>query len=412
MTYKAWHGFCLCGEEDRFPPDAVPAEAPFCPLVFLVRRDGSVSRGIFAVSQLAEVYETEGIRCLCPCRAEAPETVPPGLAELVEKNGATVLNTSFSGGFSLLLHWTEKKKRGARITLVGLGDVGGTLLTGLILLGREIEEFAVYDPNAALCARYEMELNQILPLEDRPTPKLRVIGEDALFDCDLLVFTASRGVPGLDSGERDVRMAQWEANRALIAPYARRARQAGFQGIFCQVSDPVDLLAREVFLESNRSPGGELDCAGLLPEQIQGFGLGVMAARAEYYAGKEGIPFDNGRVYGPHGTGLLAANHWGKGYDPAISARLTALARDANLRVRELGFKPYIAPGLSSAAISLVRMLRGQTYYGSVPLGGVYFGCRSRRTRQGPAILREELSPLLMARLKETYRDLQGVDPS
>ena len=39
-------------------------------------------------------------------------------------------------------------------------------------------------------------------------------------------------------------------------------------------------------------------------------------------------------------------------YDDAVSRRLTDLTRTANLQVRELGFKPYIAPGLSSAAVS------------------------------------------------------------
>ncbi len=48
---------------------------------------------------------------------------------------------------------------------------------------------------------------------------------------------------------------------------------------------------------------------GLLPEQVQGFGLGVMDARAAYWARQEGIPFSHGRVYGPHGRGLVVANH-------------------------------------------------------------------------------------------------------
>ena len=38
-----------------------------------------------------------------------------------------------------------------------------------------------------------------------------------------------------------------------------------------------------------------------------------------------------------------------------------------NLRVRELGFKPYIAPGLSSAAVSILQLLRGQVHFGAVP---------------------------------------------
>ena len=410
MIYKAWHGLCLCGEDGAFPPEAVPAEEPFCPLVFLVRRDGRKSRGLFSISRLEELYESEGMNCLRPCAACLPEDVPVGLAALVEENGATVLNTVFDRAFPLVLHWSQRRKRGFRVAIVGLGDVGGTLLTGLILLGREIEEIAIYDPNEALCARYEMEMNQILPPENVSLPRVRIVGKDALFGCDLLAFTASRGVPGPDCGPGDVRMAQWEANRSLIASYAQQARETDFQGVFCQIADPVDLLARAVFLRSNQAPDGTFDFAGLLPEQVQGFGLGVMAARASYFARAEGRSFEHGRVYGPHGLGLVVANHWGDEYDPAVSLRLTSLTRDANLRVRELGFKPYLAPGLSSAAISLVRMLRGQEYYGSVPLGGVYFGCRSRRTPMGPRLLREEIAPLLMSRLEEAYVRLREVD--
>ena len=176
MIYKAWHGFCLCGEDGAFPPEAVPAEEPFCPLVFLVRRDGRKSRGLFSISRLEELYESEGMNCLRPCAACLPEDVPVGLAALVEENGATVLNTVFDRAFPLVLHWSQRRNRGFRVAIVGLGDVGGTLLTGLILLGREIEEIAIYDPNEALCARYEMEMNQILPPENVSLPRVRIVG--------------------------------------------------------------------------------------------------------------------------------------------------------------------------------------------------------------------------------------------
>ena len=120
----------------------------------------------------------------------------------------------------------------------------------------------------------------------------------------------------------------------------------------------MDPLSRSVFLASSRDAAGRLDFAGLLPEQVQGFGLGVMAARAAYWARQEGIPFSHGRVYGPHGRGLVVANHRGRDYDPALSQWLTRLTQGANLQVRALGFKPYIAPGLSSAAVSLIQLLR------------------------------------------------------
>ena len=411
MMLRKWNEFCLCGEAEMFPAGSVPVEEPFSPLVFLVRREGLTGRGLFAIQSLGELYEDNSVECLLPCRQMVPEDRQK-LEGFVRSHGACVLNTAFVNCFSYLRAYTSgAKKKTYRVTLVGLGDVGGTVLTGLKLLGHELSEIAVYDPNEALCARYEMELNQVLRERDgQQLPKVTVCPEERLFDCDLFVFTASRGVPGLDSGVNDVRMAQYSANRAMLAAYAGKAREARFSGLFCQVSDPVDQLARAVFLESNRDGTGKTDYAGLLPEQVQGFGLGVMAARAAYYAEREGVDFSEGRVYGPHGKGLIVANHCGAGYDDALSRRLTDLTQTANLRVRELGFKPYIAPGLSSAAVSLLRLLRGEDHYGAVPLGGTYFGCVSRFTPQGLLLRREELCGALMTRLTQTHKMLREFD--
>ena len=116
------------------------------------------------------------------------------------------------------------------------------------------------------------------------------------------------------------------------------------------------------------------------------------------------------RVYGPHGQGLVCANCCGGGYDAAISAELTEKTRTANLRVRELGFKPYLAPALSSAAVSILRLVRGQEHYGAVPLGGAYFGCVSRMTRFGPKLRREALAPALRAELEKTYAALEAFE--
>lgn len=408
MIYRRWNDICLCAaHEADFPAGSAPAGAPFAPLVFLVRRAPEVSRGMFKIASLAELYEEESPACLRPCRADAPPE-HAALAAFVAQNGATVLNLEFRNALSYLRAHLGAKHTGLRVTLVGLGDVGGTVLTGLTLLGRALDEIRIFDPNAALCARYELELNQVLPDADgRVMPRVTICTEDRLFDCDLFLFTASRGVPGLGSGVQDVRMAQYTANRAMLAHYARLARAARFLGLFCQISDPVDHLSRCVFLESNRDDAGNFDFAGLLPEQVQGFGLGVMAARAAYYAKKEGVPFSNGRVYGPHGEGLVVANSFGEDYDEAVSLRLTELTRTANLRVRELGFKPYLAPGLSSAAVSVLRLARGEAHYGAVPLGGAYFGCVSRMTRQGLQLVREGISPALMRRIADAHRALR-----
>ena len=401
MELKKWKQFCLCGMGGSFPADAEPADALFSPLVFLLNRDPLRSRGWFAVSSMEELSEPEGCSVLLPPR---PCEAPKELQAFVREHGATVLNTAFANAFPFLA--SSKKQAGLRVTLVGLGDVGGTLLTALKLLGRELAEIRIFDPNEAQCRRYEAELNQVLSLDDAPLPRVTLCPQEALFDCDLFLFTASRGVPAVGAEVKDVRMAQFERNRDMLFSYAKAARDAGFRGLFCQISDPVDQLARIVFLQSNRDEAGRFDAKGLLPEQVQGFGLGVMAARAEYYAAQMGIAFSEGRVFGPHGNDLIVANHPTE-YDQTLSEALTKATATANLRVRELGFKPYIAPALSSAAVSILRLVRGQTHYGAVPMGGAYFGCRNRMTAQGLSVLREPLHPALYARVQAVQHSLE-----
>ena len=92
MSYYNWRGFCLCGTED-IPPDAAAADAPFAPLVFLVRRDPLTARGLYAIERPEELLEQPGPASLLPCTAAAPE-LPEATAALVRAHGATVLNLS------------------------------------------------------------------------------------------------------------------------------------------------------------------------------------------------------------------------------------------------------------------------------------------------------------------------------
>lgn len=405
MEYYRKQALCYAPCGGAVPAGAERVSGPFSPLILTVRREPAHSRGFWAIRELSELEEAEGPAALLPALpGESSE-----LASFIRKNGASVLNTTFPGAFAYAEHWfsSAAQNRKLTVTLVGLGDVGGTVLTALKLLGREIGEIRIFDFHEAQCRRYAMELNQVLPLEPgEAQPVISVCTQEQLFDCDLFLFTASRGVPPVGQEQTDVRMAQYEANRAMITGYARMARAAKFQGLFCQISDPVDLLARAVYLESNRGEAGHFDWQGLLPEQVQGFGLGVMAARARFYAPELELDPEAIRVYGPHGAGLVAANAPGADYDPERSQRLSELTRQANLRVRELGFKPYIAPGISSAAVSILQLLRGRFHYGAVPLGQAYFGCRSRFTANGLETFREPICPELLARLEQAYGDL------
>lgn len=400
MVYKVYASHCLIAPQGESVP-GVEVSSPFAPLVFLRPEDPGKSACCRPIRHLGELYQT-GTERLTPAREVTGE-----LAQLVERHGALVLNPNHPQCWEALKTPVLLPKSGLRVTLVGLGDVGATALLALVLLGQEIEEIQIYDRNEALCQRYALEMNQLLSPDGRVFPRVRICREEELFRCDLFLFAATGGVPPLGT-VGDVRMLQYGVNRELVANYARKARNAQFRGLFCQISDPVDQLCRVAFLESNKDSRGKTDHLGLLPERILGFGLGVMAARARYCAGEMGLSREALRVYGPHGEGLICANAPGEDYDEEVSRKLTEATKTMNLRVRELGFKPYIAPGVSSAAVSVLRMVRRERFLAAVELDGAYFGCGGRWGRWGVEVERERLAPRLLENIKHCYSKLNS----
>lgn len=298
-----------------------------------------------------------------------------------------------------------------RVNILALGDVGTTMLIGLRLLGSDvISSIGIMDIRKENLQRLEMEINQIgYPFGRKELPPVYITDEEHLFDCDMLVFCASRGVPPVSAetadAAADVRMVQLDANREIIRHYAGLARASDYRGMIAVVSDPVDNLAAAF-----------MDAAGLEPWQVQGYGLGVMNMRALYYSERiseyrESLSLyaAEGRAFGPHGKDLVIANSITH-YDDEASRLLTEYTVSANLRVRDLGFKPYIAPALSSAAISVLLTLRGEWHYGSVYLGsrneGAFLGIRSRITENGIEYEDAELPDALYERILTAYRNL------
>lgn len=290
----------------------------------------------------------------------------------------TAINTSYD---NWLFHLDRVIEGKWNVNIIALGDVGSTLLGGLKLKGGDIiSEIGIYDLNENQLQRLEMEYNQVLdPFSDEVMPKIKIISEEELFDCDMLIFCASKAIPEVGSEVKDVRMVQFDANKKIVSHYAKLARENFYKGVFAVVSDPVDLLSRTAFYQSNIDEDGQFDYKGLKPEQVIGYGLGVMNARANYYADKLGFTSyrTNGRAYGPHGKDLVIINDL-DAYDEETSNRLTELAVTANKEVRAVGFKPYIAPALSSAALSIINTMKGNFNYSSVFVGGVYYGCKNR----------------------------------
>ena len=303
-------------------------------------------------------------------------------------------------------------QRKKRVNILGLGDVGGTLLTGLKLLGGDIVSSIGVCSGGNAASRYECEMNQTAyPWDYNKLPEVEIIGKEALFDCDAFIFCASKSVPAVGADVSDVRMVQFEANREIMKEYAVMAGNLGFRGLFAVVSDPVDPLCKVAWLESNRNEAGVIDNGGLRPGQIHGYGLGVMNSRAAYYAKRDErfrSFLTEGRAYGPHGKDLVIANSIDR-YDDELSKELTKMAVEANLRTRELGYKPYIAPALSSGAISLLLTLKGEWHYSSTWLSGVFLGARNRVTESGTELESLPLPEALYRRIEHAYRELEVI---
>ena len=146
-------------------------------------------------------------------------------------------------------------------------------------------------------------------------------------------------------------MAQYQLKPGTGGPaYARQAREARFSGLFCV-----------------RSATRWTPCAGWpcwratgtrpAPSTFQGLmtpaGPGLLAWGVNERPGRL-LPagrderfasfLTEGRTFGPHGEDLVVANSI-QHYDDALSRELTEKTVHANLELRALGFKPYVAPG-------------------------------------------------------------------
>ena len=366
-------------------------------LYFLNCLNKENSKRAFAVNHPSDLFiEEESLDMLR--ENEKSYDIPEKLIELIDKRKIKAVNTAYND-YENCFYMDELKKR--KVNILALGDVGSTLLIGLKLLGKNsISSIGIYDRSMDKIKRWEYEMAQTsFPFDDL-LPAVQGIKKEELFDCDMFVFCASKGVPPVGSEGLDVRMVQFKGNAELIKEYASMAADCGFKGIFAVVSDPVDQLCAAVLNESS---------GVLAPEQIKGYGLGVMNARALYYSkifNKFSMYLQEGRVFGPHGKDLIIANSI-TDYDDELSKELTKYAVEANLEVRKTGFKPYIAPALSSGAISIIYTLEGKYHYSSNYLAGVYMGAKNRNLPSGLDIEKINMPDMLFERIKNTYEKLK-----
>ena len=380
-------------------------------IIYVLKRINPLkSRRYFSITDPSLIFlKEEGIHLLQKSK-KIDYDLPPWLNERIKERRVSSLNTEYPNWQDVL---TYKFPSRWKINIVGLGDVGGSLLTGLRLLGGScIESIGIYDKNINTIKRWELEANQIFyPFAAYRFPEVYRLREDNIFDCDMFIFCATVGVPSLGEEQEDVRMKQFEGNSKIISDYARKAREKSFKGIFAIISDPVDLLCKVVFLTGNKDIRGEFDFKGLAAEQIRGYGLGVMYARAVYYSKQnpETAKYNReGGAFGPHGQGLVIANSLKK-YDESLSEMLTDQTVKANLEVRKTGFKPYVAPALSSGSYPLIATMSGKWHYSATFMGGVFMGAKNRLLKSGTEIERLDLPVILVEKIKESYKELGNI---
>lgn len=407
--YYTYDGRTLCSA-GALPYPEISALPETGEVLWVFHRPPLSGRDTFPVTDPAQLTEREGVASLCA--APGPEGLPRELTDAIRAGRVRAVNLAHPRFEELMAPLPRPEK--VRVNLLALGDVGSTLLMGLRLMGGDvISSIGICDLREGVAQRWEFELNQIqLPGPYDVLPPVEIVSPEQLFDGDVFLFCASRFVPDTAVKTGDVRMAQYRLNRELAALYAQKARQARYRGLFCVVSDPVDPLCRAVLTESNRAPSGEMDYQGLFSHQVRGFGLGVMNARAAYYARKDprfASFLTEGRSFGPHGEDLVIANSI-RHYNDALSRQLTEQAVRANLRMRELGFKPYVAPALSSGALSLLLCLRGRWHCSSTYLDGVFMGARNRVLPTGTELERLPLPQALQDRLQITMDRLRAID--
>lgn len=398
MFYYKYKNKYLCSFENTYRYDKIDSiPNNLNELYFLYKMDRKKSKRSYALSNGSDLYNKEESLDILKLKDSGGD-VPEEMLNIIGRRRVKAVNTDYDN-YEECFSMKENTKK--TINILALGDVGSTLLTGLRLLGRNsVKSVGIFDRNSNKIKRWEYEMNQVsFPFDFSSMPQIHGIEKEHLFDCDMFVFCASKEVPPVGNENVDVRMVQFEENSKLVREYAHMAAKRKFKGIFAVVSDPVDLLCKEVLKEGR---------GGLVPEQIKGYGLGVMNARAAYYAKKYkrySSYLTEGRAYGPHGKGLVIANSI-VDYDDCISRELTRLTVKANLEVRRTGFKPYVAPALSSGAISIICTIEGKWHYSSNYIGGAFMGVKNRNLPSGLEIEKLHMPEELFDRIEKTYEEL------
>ena len=150
-------------------------------MYFLLNLDEKNSRRSFLITNTSMLFiKNENLDLLIEKDSLIP--VPKFIKKSIEEKRLIGINKTCK-------NWKETLKFNPcpnpkwKINVVGLGDVGGTLITGLRLLGGDcIEEVGIYDKDINKVNRWEYECNQIQsPTLNPNLPKIKPLNENFIF---------------------------------------------------------------------------------------------------------------------------------------------------------------------------------------------------------------------------------------
>ncbi|MCR5482451.1 MAG: hypothetical protein K6F52_06615 [Clostridia bacterium] len=329
------------------------------------------------------------------------------LAELAEKN---FVYEPDEKKYKKVPHDRERR----RVNIINLGQLGGAVLFSLKLLGGEvIESIGIFDNDSRRARRYELEMNQSAFEENTgEVQQTEAVDENRIFDCDMILFCAKLAEDMDDIRKYEDRQTMFEYNREEIVRFAGAANDWGFEGTFGIVAESSDMLCAACM------------GAGISPERIRGFDLGVMASRAEYIIKTEEGLFEKidpakMRVFGYLGKDFIFANSLGE-FDEELSKEMTRMLQKSAMKIKMTGAAPYICTAVASGTHSVIAFLKEEWHYSTVYLGkpgekGGFFGIFNRPYESENLIEKEAVPDVLFHMLSaafERHRALQeGRDP-
>ena len=159
------------------------------------------------------------------------------------------------------------QKDNVKIMIVGTGNVGASIGYCMVTSKTPINELVLVDINEDDAEGEAMDLRDTLAVSPTYINIHSGSYEKDAGDCDVIIITA--GIPQAKGGE--TRMQLLQKNASIMRGIVEPIMQAGFNGIFVVVSNPMDVMTYLVWKYS-----------GLPAEQVIGSGTVLDSARLRY----------------------------------------------------------------------------------------------------------------------------------